>query len=73
MTEQFSDRKRVPSLLAGLKKYLPSRLRGDVPVVPVIRLSGTIGAVTPLRLGLTLAGLAKTLERAFTMRHASRT
>lgn len=70
MTEQFSDRARAPGLIAGLRKYLPARLRGDVPVVPVVRLSGTIGAVTPLRPGLTLAGVAKTLERAFTMRHA---
>jgi signal peptide peptidase SppA len=38
--------------------------------VPVVRLSGTIGAVTPLRPGLMLAGLAKTLERAFATRNA---
>jgi signal peptide peptidase SppA len=35
-----------------------------------VRLSGVIGAVTPLRPGLTLAGIAKTLERAFATRHA---
>ena len=29
-----------------------------------------IGAVTPLRPGLTLAGIAKTLERAFATRRA---
>jgi signal peptide peptidase SppA len=33
-------------------------------------LSGTIGAVTPLRPGMTLAGLARTLERAFAVRNA---
>jgi len=38
--------------------------------VPVVRLSGTIGAITPLRPGLTLAGVARTLERAFAVRHA---
>ena len=70
MSEQFSDRGGLPALLAKAKEYLPARLRGDVPVVPVVRLSGTIGAVTPLRPGLTLAGVAKMLERAFTMRHA---
>jgi signal peptide peptidase SppA len=53
-----------------VKEYLPARLRGDIPVVPVVRLSGTIGAVTPLRPGMTLTGLAKTLERAFTTRNA---
>jgi serine protease SohB len=38
--------------------------------VPVVRLSGVIGAVTPLRPGLSLAGIAKTLERAFATKHA---
>ncbi len=51
-------------------EYLPARLRRDVPVVPVVRLSGVIGAVTPLRPGMTLAGLARTLERAFATRNA---
>jgi signal peptide peptidase SppA len=70
MTEQISDRTGLPNLLARVKEYLPARLRGDVPVVPVVRLSGTIGAVTPLRPGMTLSGLAKTLERAFATRNA---
>jgi signal peptide peptidase SppA len=39
-------------------------------VVPVVRLSGVIGAVTPLRPGMSLAGVAKTLERAFSIRNA---
>src|SRR5215468_2023937 len=70
MTEQFSDRTGMPNLITNLKEYLPTRLRRDIPVVPVVRLSGTIGAVTPLRPGLTLAGIAKTLERAFATRNA---
>src|SRR5215468_4805210 len=70
MTEQFSDRTGMPNLITNLKEYLPTRLRRDIPVVPVVRLSGTIGAVTPLRPGLTLAGIAKTLERAFATRGA---
>jgi signal peptide peptidase SppA len=70
MTEQFSDRSGVPNLITSLKEYLPARLRRDVPVVPVVRLSGTIGAITPLRPGLTLAGIARTLERAFATRNA---
>src|SRR5689334_1948127 len=70
MSEHFSDRTGSPSLLARVKEYLPARLRRDVPVVPVVRLSGAIGAVTPLRPGLTLAGIAKTLERAFATRGA---
>jgi serine protease SohB len=35
------------------------------PVVPVLRLAGFIGALSPLRSGLTLSGLAPVLERAF--------
>src|SRR6184192_4957436 len=70
MSEQISDRAGLPGLVGRLKEYLPARLRRGVPVVPVVRLSGVIGAVTPLRPGLTLAGIAKTLERAFATRHA---
>jgi serine protease SohB len=57
-------------ILASGRRLLPTRLRGDVPLVPVVRLSGTIGFSTPLRPGLTLAGLARTLDRAFAYRHA---
>jgi signal peptide peptidase SppA len=70
MTEQFSDRKEMPNLVDRLKQLIPAKFRRDSPVVPVVRLSGVIGAVTPLRPGLTLAGIAKTLERAFATRHA---
>ncbi len=55
----------------GLANLLPQRWRKDVALVPVVRLSGTIGAVTPLRPGMSLAGLAKTLERAFAMKNAT--
>lgn len=40
------------------------------PVVPVVRLHGTIGAATPLRPGLTIGGVAAALDKAF---HMSRT
>lgn len=39
------------------------------PVVAVIRLHGVIGRLGPLRSGLTLAGLAAVIERAFKMKH----
>src|ERR1700758_2033983 len=52
------------------REWLPARLRPGAAVVPVVRLSGLIGAVTPLRPGMTLPGLARTLERAFSVRHA---
>src|ERR1043165_3293997 len=48
-----------------LRPVLPRRFRGDIPVVPVVRLTGVIGFSTPLRPGLTLASVAKPLERAF--------
>jgi serine protease SohB len=58
-----------PSLLDdgvnALRRLMPRRFRGDIPTVPVVRLSGTIGFSTPLRPGLTLSSCAKALERAF--------
>jgi serine protease SohB len=39
------------------------------PVVAVVRLHGVIGRIGPLRSGLTLAGLAAVIERAFKQRH----
>src|SRR4051794_13889261 len=48
-----------------LRPVLPRRFRADIRVVPVVRLSGVIGFSTPLRPGLTLASVAKPLERAF--------
>lgn len=55
---------------SGLKNLVPQRWRKGAAVVPVVRLSGAIGAVTPLRPGLSLAGVAKTLERAFATKNA---
>jgi signal peptide peptidase SppA len=64
----------VKQLFAGAREavrpLLPQRFRGGAPVVPVVRLSGVIGLSTPLRPGLTLASLARPLERAFAMRKA---
>lgn len=63
------DRGDNNSLKARLLRLLPARFRRTA-VVPVVRLSGTIGAVTPLRPGLSLAGITKTLERAFATKGA---
>ena len=57
--------------LGGLRGLVPRRFRRDRPVVPVVRLTGIVGFSTPLRPGLTLAGLARTLERAFAIRQAA--
>ncbi len=70
MTEQKSDRLGWPGLIDRLMEWIPARLRRGNAVVPVVRLSGLIGAVTPLRPGMSLAGLARTLERAFAMKRA---
>jgi ClpP class serine protease len=40
------------------------------PVVPVLRMGGAIGAVTPLRPGLSLSTMAGSIQRAFTMKGA---
>jgi serine protease SohB len=53
-----------------LRPVTPRRLWGDVPIVPVVRLSGVIGVSTPLRPGLMLASVARQLERAFAVRNA---
>jgi ClpP class serine protease len=53
-----------------LMKLVPARLRPGIAVVPVVRLSGVIGAVTPLRPGMSLTGVARTLERAFETKNA---
>jgi len=60
----------IDSIVRGLGPLVPARFRPDIPVVPVLRLSGLIGAVTPLRPGLTLAGIARSIEKAFAMPRA---
>ena len=57
-------------LTAALRWLLPARFRADIPVVPVVRLSGVIGVATPLRPGLMLSTIARSLERAFAVRNA---
>ncbi|HWV52218.1 S49 family peptidase [Pseudorhodoplanes sp.] len=52
------------------ESFLPARLRRDTPVVPVVRLTGVIGFSSPLRPGITLAGVSRLLDRAFAMRRA---
>jgi signal peptide peptidase SppA len=70
MTQDLTERGGLQGLIDQLMEWLPARLRRGAAVVPVVRLSGLIGAVTPLRPGMSLATVARTLERAFTMRNA---
>ena len=71
MAEQERDRGGASQgMMERLLELLPARLRPGIAVVPVVRLSGVIGAVTPLRPGMSLAGVARTLERAFEVKNA---
>jgi serine protease SohB len=57
-------------IVDALGPLVPARFRNDVPVVPVLRFDGVIGATGPLRRGLSLAGMAKLIQRAFDTRNA---
>src|SRR3954467_6560880 len=70
MSEQIGNRRGTPWSMDWLMELVPARWRRGAAVVPVVRLSGVIGAVTPLRPGMSLAGVAKTLERAFAVNNA---
>src|ERR1700687_3408807 len=70
MAEQKGDRAGSPSVMDRLMERVPARLRPGIAVVPVVRLSGVIGAVTPLRPGMSLAGVAGQQERAYNMKNA---
>ncbi len=69
MTNMLDEVDRSAS--EGWKSYLPAFLTQTGPVVPVLRFSGPIGVVTPLRPGITLSTSAASIEKAFSMRGAS--
>jgi signal peptide peptidase SppA len=48
-----------------VRAITPRRWRRGIVVVPVVRLAGVIGFSTPLRPGLTLFAIARTLDKAF--------
>jgi len=52
------------------QKVIPARFRSDTTVVPVVRLTGVIGFSTPLRPGITISGVARLLDRAFSYKRA---
>ncbi|MCG6121716.1 MAG: S49 family peptidase [Microvirga sp.] len=54
----------MSTILDRISAFLPARLNRAHPVVPVVRLAGAIGG-GGFRSGLTLAGAAPLLERAF--------
>jgi serine protease SohB len=74
MTQSWSGervREGWTRTLAALREYVPQRFLSDRPVVPVVRLTGVVGFSTPLKPGLTLAGIARTLDRVFAVRNAA--
>lgn len=58
------------TILQRLTAFVPRRWRRGAALVTVVRLSGVIGFSTPLSPGMTLASVAKTLERAFSIKAA---
>src|ERR1700689_4900209 len=70
MVEQSGEARQQPAAIEKWMSWIPARLRRGRAVVPVVRLSGLIGSVTPLRPGMSLAGVARTLERAFATKNA---
>src|SRR6185369_3620649 len=63
----MSDTTPMQRVGAMLGPLLPARFRSDIPIVPVVRLTGAIGISSPLRPGMTMANVARSLERAFSM------
>jgi signal peptide peptidase SppA len=70
MAEHSGETRQWPAGIEKWMEWIPARLRRGRVVVPVVRLSGVIGAVTPLRPGMSLAGVARMLERAFAVKNA---
>src|SRR5262245_29970498 len=67
---ETSDQTLGARVRQWLRAATPRRWRRGIAVVPVVRLAGVIGFSTPLRPGLTLSGLARTLDKAFKQRGA---
>jgi len=65
--EPDQPRSVLASGLAGLARLFPGY---GAPVVPVIRLAGTIGSVARFQRGLTIGSVAPLLRRAFAMKSA---
>lgn len=60
----------LTSLSRRLRGILPKRWRRDLPVVPVVRLSGPIGVGGPFSRSLSLASVSAALDKAFAIKEA---
>jgi signal peptide peptidase SppA len=67
--EKSLDEVRPPPL-ERIIRALPPAWTGRGTLIPVLRFSGAIGVVTPLRPGLSLSTSAAAIEKAFSMRGA---
>jgi len=56
------------NILGPLKAMLPASWTSSGTLIPVVRLSGTIGMATPLRPGLSISVVSGVLERAFSFK-----
>ncbi len=67
-----ADSERLPSFSFDnlWDRIVPSPFRSKGEVIPVLRLTGTIGAATPLRQGLSISACANAIERAFSIKNA---
>ncbi len=64
------DSERLPAFRFGNLWETVNPLGSKGTLIPVLRLSGTIGAGTPLRQGLSIAACANAIERAFQIKNA---
>jgi serine protease SohB len=62
---------RLARTASALREFVPQRFRRDRPVVPVLRLAGVIGISAPFRPGLSMGGIARSLDRLFAVRNAA--
>jgi signal peptide peptidase SppA len=69
MTRATTGESAAAASPRGWRRLLPPPWRHPAPVVGVLRLSGIIGGVSPLRNGLSLATTAQAIEKVFALRH----
>jgi ClpP class serine protease len=69
MADSIEDESAWRRLTGRIRRWFPGG-PGSAPVIPVVRLTGTIGKMTRLRSGLTLSTVAPVLKKAFSLKRA---
>jgi signal peptide peptidase SppA len=54
----------------GFRRLIPGADRTAAPIIPVVRLTGTIGKLSRFQSGLTIASVAPLLKKAFSIKSA---